>query len=374
MLLARLGHDVVAVDRATFPSDTLSTHSLSRSGVVQLSRWGLLGRVTASGAPAIHQVSFHVGGEVVTRMVKDNAGVDHLVAPRRYVLDEILTDAAEAAGADIRTGVIVKGVTRDARGRVDGVIGRTGDGEAVRVRARFVVGADGLHSRLASALDAPIIDERHRSGAAWYAYFSDLPWQGTELHIGDGLVAGLFPTHDGEANVWVCGPTATLRALGSGSGRDTAFVDLVQRAAPGLGERLRTARQRSPVRGSTNMPNQLRQPVGPGWALVGDAGYFRDAITGHGMSDAFRDAELLARTLDQWLRGQVCEADALARYHTTRDRMVGDLFDLTVRMSSYPPAREFVELHKRLSRAIEAEADELAAWPAVPAPAGSAAA
>jgi 2-polyprenyl-6-methoxyphenol hydroxylase-like FAD-dependent oxidoreductase len=90
MLLARLGHDVVVVDQASFPSDTLSTHSIARSGVVQLRRWGLLDPVLDSGAPAIRQVTFHAGGDSVSRAIKHKAGVDLVVAPRRYVLDTII--------------------------------------------------------------------------------------------------------------------------------------------------------------------------------------------------------------------------------------------------------------------------------------------
>jgi 2-polyprenyl-6-methoxyphenol hydroxylase-like FAD-dependent oxidoreductase len=90
MLLARLGHDVVVVDPASFPSDAVSTHSIARSGVVQLRRWGLLGPVLASGAPALRQVTFHAGAASVSRTIKDKAGVDLVVAPRRYVLDTII--------------------------------------------------------------------------------------------------------------------------------------------------------------------------------------------------------------------------------------------------------------------------------------------
>ncbi|HEU4397781.1 MAG TPA: FAD-dependent monooxygenase, partial [Actinomycetota bacterium] len=118
MLLARLGHDVAVVDQASFPSDTISTHSIARSGVVQLRRWGLLDEVLDSGAPAIRQVTFHAGGESISRPIKDKAGVDLLVAPRRYLLDTILAGAAARAGAQVRPGVTVTGVQRDGRGRV----------------------------------------------------------------------------------------------------------------------------------------------------------------------------------------------------------------------------------------------------------------
>jgi flavin-dependent dehydrogenase len=123
MLLARLGYDVVVVDQASFPSDTVSTHSISRSGVVQLRRWGLLHEVLDSGAPAIRQVTFHAGGESVSRVIKEKSGVDLVVAPRRYVLDTILAADAERAGAEVRAGVTVTGLRRDGSGRVVGVSG-----------------------------------------------------------------------------------------------------------------------------------------------------------------------------------------------------------------------------------------------------------
>jgi flavin-dependent dehydrogenase len=156
MLLARLGHDVVVVDQASFPSDTVSTHSIARSGVVQLRRWGLLDAVLNSGAPAIRQVTFHALGESVTRAIKDRAGVDLVVAPRRYALDTIVAAAAQRAGADVRTGVTATGVQRDRRGRVTGVSGRDRGGAPIELGGRYVIGADGLQSRVARSAGAVI--------------------------------------------------------------------------------------------------------------------------------------------------------------------------------------------------------------------------
>jgi 2-polyprenyl-6-methoxyphenol hydroxylase-like FAD-dependent oxidoreductase len=373
MLLAQQGFDVVAVDRARFPSDTLSTHSLARGGVVQLQRWGLLDEVLASGAPPIREVSFHVGDEVIRKQVKESAGVDHLLAPRRHLLDDILLRAAEAAGADVRTGITVTDVQRDGAGRVTGVAGRDADGSPVDIRARFVIGADGLRSQVARAVGAPITDERHRNGSCSYTYVAGLDFTGTEFHVADGGFVGLFPTHCGEANVWISTPEQRATQLRGGGDRNRAFRDLAVELAPAFGERLDAARQTAPVRGFPGMPNHLRRPVGPGWALVGDASYFRDAITGHGMTDAFRDAEHLARTLGAVLRGEVDEATAMAAYHVRRDELVGELFDIACALALFPPAHRFVELQKQLSRCIETEAQALAALPPL-RPAGARAA
>jgi len=364
MLLARLGHDVVVVDQTSFPSDTVSTHSIARSGVVQLRRWGLLDEVLDSGAPAIRQVTFHAGGESVRRVIKEKSGVDLLVAPRRYVLDTILAAAAARAGAEVRTRVTVTGVRRDGRGRVVGVYGHDHTGAAVEIGARYVIGADGLGSRVARSVGAPMNEVRLAGGAAQYAYYAGIPWSGIEFFVAERSFAGVFPTHDGQACIWVCNPSADAKAVRRRTGsRVEAFDRLLERSAPQFAERLRHARRTSAVQGMLRQPNQLRQAFGPGWALVGDAGYYRDAITAYGISDAFRDAELLAVALDQALGGDAEEATALAAYQQQRNQALAEIFEITCRLAAYPPVPAFIELQKRLSAAIDTQAAALAARP-----------
>jgi flavin-dependent dehydrogenase len=364
MLLARLGHDVAVVDQASFPSDTLSTHSIARSGVVQLRRWGLLDEVLDSGAPAIRQVTFHAAGESVTRTIKDKSGVDLVVAPRRYVLDTILAGAAERAGAQVRAGVTVTGVQRDGRGRVTGVYGHDRAGAPVELAARWVVGADGLGSRVARSVGAAITEARPAGGAAQYAYYQGIPWTGFEFFVAPRSFAGVFPTHHGQACIWVCNPAADAKATRRGTrSRVEAFDQLLERSAPPLAARLRHARRTSPVQGMLRQPNQLRQAFGPGWALVGDAGYHRDAVTAYGISDAFRDAELLAVALDQALGADAEGTAALARYQQQRDQALREIFELTCRLAAYPPVPTFIELQKQLGAAIDTQAAALAARP-----------
>jgi flavin-dependent dehydrogenase len=364
LLLARMGHDVLLLDAAFFPSDTISTHQLARPGVVQLDRWGLLADVLASGAPAIRDVSFTADGETARRTVKDSAGVDLLVAPRRQVIDTLLVDAAVAAGAVLASGVRVTDVRRDSSGRVVGVHGVDRAGELVSVSARFVIGADGLTSRVAEAVAAPYVERQPDGGAVQYAYYAGVPWHGIELVVADRSLVGVFPTHDDQACIWVATPTTDAREARRSAGyRDEAFAAQLAQGAPELADRLRAGRKVSPVTGMLRMPNHLRQAYGPGWALVGDAGYHRDAITGHGMSDAYRDAELLAVALDDVLCGDAGERSALAGYQDQRDRALREVFDITCAMSAYPSVPEFVELQKQLGRAMDAEANELAGRP-----------
>jgi flavin-dependent dehydrogenase len=363
MLLARLGHEVVVVDRAWLPSDTVSTHSIARSGVVQLRRWGLLEEVLDSGAPAIRQVTFHAGGASLRRTIKHKAGVDLLVAPRRYVLDTILAAAAQRAGAQLRPGVTVTGLGRDGRGRVTGVAGHDRAGARVALEARFVVGADGLHSRVADLVGAAVTRAGPAGGAAQYAYYGGGRWDGMEFFVAERSLAGVFPTHHGQACIWVCTPSAEAGAVRRRAGsRGEAFATLVARSHPQLAQRLGPAGRTSPVQGMVRQPNQVRQGFGAGWALVGDAGYYRDAVTASGISDAFHHAELLAVALDQALAGGG-EATALAGYQRQRDQALGEVFEVTCRLSAYPPVPTFIGLQKQLAAAIDTQAAALATRP-----------
>ena len=364
MLLARQGHDVVMVDRADLRSDTISTHQIARTGVVALRRWGVLDEVLASGAPALRQVTFHVDGESTTREVKDRFGVDHLVAPRRYILDTILAEAAVRAGATLRMGVTLDGVRLNDAGRATGLHGHDRNGGLVEIDSRFVIGADGVYSRVARSVGAEVIDDRGAGGATQYAYFAGLPWPGIEFFTADRCFAGVFPTNDGEACIWVCTADADARAARRSAGSTgAAFAAQLHRAAPALAQRLHAARRTSPVSGMLRAPNYLRRAYGPGWALVGDAGFHRDPVSAHGISDAFRDAELLAVALDDALRGDTDEVTALAGYQARRDKALREVFELTCALVTYPPVHEFVELMRQLGRAIDTEAANVAAQP-----------
>ncbi len=364
MLLARMGHDVVLVDRADLPSDTISTHQIARTGVLALRRWGLLDEVLASGAPALREVTFHADGESVTRIVKDRFGVDHLVAPRRYILDAILADAAVRAGATLRTGVTVGGLHINDLGRATGVYGRDRDGGPVDIDARFVIGADGLNSRVARSVGAGFVVDRGTGGSARYAYYRGVPWSGIEFYTGHRCLAGIFPTNDGEACIWICTPETDARAARRSEGSTAAaFEAQLRRGAPALADRLRAAHRTSPVSGMLRTPNHVRRAYGDGWALVGDAGFHRDTVTGHGISDAFRDSEFLAAALDGALRGETRDLTALAGYQSRRDQALQEVFDLTCALVTYPPVPEFIELMRQLATAIDTEAAVLAAQP-----------
>ena len=365
-LLASRGHDVLLLDRADLPGDTVSTHGIARGGVVQLARWGLLSRVLAAGTPPIRDVTFVTADGELSRRVKDRSGVDLLVAPRRIVLDAILLDAALAAGADLRTGTTATALLRDDAGRVAGVRTRDAHGRQLDVRARHVVGADGLWSRTAQRIGAATVYGFEADVSLFYFYVGDVDWRGTEFHVSPNAFAGAFPTNDRQACVWLCRPTTMLTAVrAAGARKGDALLAALEATAPVLAARVRRGRITSRVRGCVSPPNHVRRAWGPGWSLVGDAGYHRDPITGHGITDAFRDAELLADALHQVLAGEN-EATALGQYAAARDAALAETFALTRELTRFPRPARFVELQMELARALDREASALASRPVPP--------
>ena len=149
LLLARGGLRVLVVDPARRGSDTLSTHALMRGGVLQLHRWGVLDALRARGTPPTRTTTFHYGDEVITVPIKERDGVDALYSPRRTVLDAVLVEAAEAAGAEIVHSRSLVGLRRTGGRRVCGAWIAGTDREAVEIEAGLVIGADGIHSRVA---------------------------------------------------------------------------------------------------------------------------------------------------------------------------------------------------------------------------------
>ena len=347
MLLARKGYRVLLMDRCVFPSDTLSTHIVWQPGVACLARWGLLDAVVASGAPAIRTVRFDVGDTAFTGVPPPIGGAEESYAPRRTVLDAILVRAAVAAGAELREDVAVQDLETDG-GRVTGIRGTTRGGSAIAEQARIVVGADGLHSLVVRRVQALQYDARPALACWYYSYWSDVPVQGTEYYPRDGSACGTVPTNDG----LVCVPVAWRRSEFERFRADVEGNYLATLAlAPELAERVRSGRREERFYGTGDVPNFFRKPYGPGWALVGDAGYHKDPITGQGISDAFRDAELLAEALDAGFSGRQPLDAALEDYQQRRDAAVRPMYDFTCQLAALnPPPPEIRRLFVAAAR------------------------
>ncbi len=327
MLLARAGRSVLLVDRGDYGSDILSTHALMRGGVLQLARWNLLGHIIEAGTPPVKATTFHLGEEKVRVPIKAKYGVDALYAPRRTVLDRVLVDAAEQSGAFVRFGTRLTALSRGSDGGVDGVVLQDRAGRAVPVTAKFVVGADGMRSTVAGLVGAPVYRSGRHATAVLYGYWPDLPVDGYNWHYGTTGAAGVIPTNDDQTLVFAGVPAARW-ADTIAAGRFEAFLRVLQETAPALAQSVRAIGER-PLTGFAGRAGYFRQSWGQGWALVGDAGYFKDPLTAHGITDALRDAELLA--------GAIVDGSptALAEYQRRRDAWSAGLFEISDRIASF---------------------------------------
>ena len=355
MLLARSGHRVLLVDRATFPSDTVSTHVVHAPGVAALERWGLRDAVAASGCPPIRRYSFDFGPFVITGAPRAAGGVDEAYCPRRTVLDAMLVEAAAEAGAEVREGFSVEEVLIDG-GAVVGIRGKDAGGSAVTEHAATVIGADGRNSLVAKAVDPQQYNEKPAVSPAFYSYWSGVGSSGFEVYVRERCGMAAFPTHDDLTLVIVGLPEEDFAAARSDV--ENSFLRAVERA-PVLAERIGSGMREERFRAATDLAGYFRKPYGPGWALVGDAGYHLHPITAQGITDAFSDAERLARALTDATEGRSSNDDAMARYQTERDRDAIPMYEMTFDFAQLdePPPAETQQLLAAVARNQQAMND-----------------
>lgn len=342
MLLARSGHRVLLVDRATFPSDTVSTHVIHAPGVAALGRWGLRDALAATGCPPIRRYSFDFGPFTIAGSPRPVDGVDEAFCPRRTVLDTMLVHAAADAGVEVREGFTVDEILVED-GAVVGVRGTDARGTSVTERARVVVGADGRHSSVAKAVRPEQYNEKPAVGPAFYSYWSGVGSSGFEAYVRDGCGMAAFPTHD----------DLTLVIVGMSDEDHTAARRDVERTvlrmldhAPVLADRVRSGTREERFHAASDLAGYFRRPYGPGWALVGDAGYHLHPITAQGITDAFLDAERLSDALDRAFSDADTYEHAMAAYQAQRDEHVMAMYEMTFDFAQVdqPPPPEMQQL------------------------------
>jgi flavin-dependent dehydrogenase len=320
LLLARAGHRVLLVDRARFPSDTLSTHYIHQPGIARLARWGVLDAVKATGCPALDRTVYQVGDVRLDGGTVATEGQAEAYAPRRFLLDQILVDAAVAAGAEFRDGCSVSGLVFE-EGRVVGVKCRSAAGLPVEERARLVVGADGMRSAVAKAVASPFTVQDPLMSCIYFTY-----WQGVsaqfELYERPGRWIGAIPTNDDATLIAAYFPQAEFDQVRGDS--LAHYLENIRTTAPDLYARTEGAERVERLRGTGDQQNFFRTPAGSGWALVGDAAHHKDSITARGISDAFLQADLLADAVSGVLDDPVRLAKGLREYG---EKLQDELFE-----------------------------------------------
>jgi len=359
LLLARSGAKVLVVDRQAYGSDALSTHALMRGAVLQLTRWGLIPDITAASTPAIRSVTFQYGSEAIRVPIKSEHGAECLFAPRRTVLDRLLVDAARKAGAHVRHGVLLSELMFAPSGRVIGVALKHESGSTTTVRTEIVIGADGRQSTVARLVKARAYFQGSNASGLTFGYVENLRHDDVHWYFGKNVAAGVIPTN-GAHCVFAAVPaqrfSATFRDdVGRG------FLQVLGANSPELRADVERGTLIGRLRGFGGAPAHLRQSHGPGWALVGDAGYFKDPLTAHGITDALRDADLLSRAI---VAGGT---RALAAYQRQRDALSLPFLRSTDAIASFAwDLHEVKQLHADLSAAMKAEADHVASWSRLP--------
>lgn len=342
MLLARQGHKVLLVDRATFPSDIPHGHFIYRGGPRRLKAWGLLDKILASGCPPVSKMILDMGAFPLAGKDLVVDGVAMGCGPRRNMLDKILVDAAIEAGAELRERFSVEGFINDGD-RMTGIRGRDiGGGGKTTEYGRIIIGADGRNSRLAQTVQAPVYETAPTILCYYFSYWSGVPCDALEVYVRNKRIVLTFPTHDGITAIFIGWPVEEFQQVRSDiEGNFTEVLEMV----PNLAERVKGGRREERFYGAADLPNFFRKPFGPGWALVGDAGHHKDPYLALGIADALRDAELLAKAVHEGLSGIRPMAEALAGYEKGRNEMAMADYHENLAMARFtPPPPEVAQL------------------------------
>jgi flavin-dependent dehydrogenase len=285
--------------------------------------------VIATGCPPINSYSFDFGPFAIVGSPRASDGVATAYAPRRTVLDKILVDAAAEAGVEVREAFAIDDVEVDD-GVVVGIRGHSGSGTRTLERARVVVGADGRNSRIAKAVGAEEYNTKPMLQWSYYTYWSGLPLDGMETVIRPDRGWGAFPTNDGLTLLvlgWPYAEAAAYKADPEGNYLKTLEL------APEFAARMHDATREARFTGGA-VANCFRRPFGPGWALVGDAGYDKDPITAQGISDAFWDAEQFTNALGEVFDSRRTFGDAMSAWQRERDERAMPMYEFTTQMAT----------------------------------------
>lgn len=317
--LAGRGRRVIALDVAAFPSDTLSTHLFFPNHWAEIEALGALDRVMALQPPLHTRAGLGTARSQVVGPYNDYRGFAYGSCVRRPGLDQALIETARAAGAEVRERTRVTALLRDGTGRVTGVEWTDHDGTTGTIEASLVIGADGRRSTVARLVGTREHHEFPNGRMMAYAYYRDprepLRDLAMQWRQDDELVT-VFPC-DGGQSVVLLMPPAT-RASEFRDDAIEAFEKTVARIEP-LRDRLHGCDRETGVRVSFDHPSYFRHSTGPGWALAGDAGHFKDPVTAQGIRDALRFGRLLGEAVAPVLDDQVQLKSALQRWERDRD-------------------------------------------------------
>ena len=346
LLLGRLGHKVLLVDRTAVASEIPHGHFIHRFGPQRLARWGVLDQIVDSGCPLVSDAVMSMGGVPMQGKNLTADGIPFGIAPRRSVLDKILVDNALAAGVELRVQFVVEDVLYDGE-RVVGVRGRDlRSGQRFAERGQIVIGADGRNSRLAQAVQAPMYEVIPSVSCYYFSYWSGVPLDRLEFHVGRDFVIFAFPTNDNLLALFIAWPIERFPEVRADI--ETHFMATLAQM-PELADQVAAGQRVERFYGTADLPNFFRKPYGPGWALVGDAGHHKDPFMALGIADALRDAELMAQAVHEGLTGVCPLDDVLAGFEQQRNALARPLYQENLSRAKFtPPPPEVLQIRDAL--------------------------
>src|ERR1700722_4758401 len=345
LLLARHGHRVLLVDRGSFPSDTMSTLYIHQPGLSLLRHWGLLDAITASKCPTIDSISYRVEDVLLNGPLPAVDGIKFACAPRRNILDQIMITAAVGAGVEFAEQTTLSTLLSEDE-RVVGVRLRTKYHSDLTERAKLVVGADGMRSKVAGLLGVPFSTEDPRATCIYYTGWTGLSC-GFTMREQPGSWIATVPTHDGVTLVLTYFPRHRFPEIRTGPLESQLAA--IRQQAPDLSDELVGADQVMGIRGTGDQPNFFRKAFGSGWVLVGDAGHHLDSITARGITNAFIQAQILSEEIGAKLDDDAQLQSALSRFASRRDEALIDGYVSTLETSKLQVPSSRLEMLRAIS-------------------------
>jgi flavin-dependent dehydrogenase len=346
LLLARKGYRVLLADKASFPSDTMSGHFIHTRGLACLQRWNVLDRLLATDIPRVPRTIMDTGEVVLEGETLPIDGINYSMGPRRYIIDTLLVQAAVEAGAELREKFTVQRLL-EHDGTIVGIQGRTAGGEVMSDYASMVIGADGMHSLVAREVNAPVYQTHNVLTCCYYSHWSNLPLDTLQMYLAPQGSVVAFPTNNNLALIGISLPYNRFNEVRLDV--TTNFLATVALLAPMLSALTTRATLEERFMGTGDLPNFFRKPYGPGWALIGDAGYHTDPVLGEGISNAFIEAERLVQFIDRGLSEAETLPAALAEYEVQRNQESIPLYEMTMGVASFKPNVEMDQLYHALA-------------------------
>lgn len=314
--LAQKGKKAILIDKARFPSDTMSTHVVYPNTLGRFEDLGVLDEVLANGPPPLY-TAWHHENRMFVAPHAPVRGRDWAICVRRITLDDILLRRAEALGATALQGrraerLIGEGTEESP---LTGLIVVDENGKRTRIDADVVIGADGANSFLANRLGLKKKKRMPTETMLYFAYWTGVATRNTQDFFFEcPWVCAHFPADNGHHVITMNGPVGARKEI---KDLEAFYLEKI-RSIPQLAARLEGATMVSRVLGTTRLDGFYRDHVGPGWALVGDAAHFKHPASAQGICDALHASSVLAEG--------IAKGDWMRRYPAWREEESRELY------------------------------------------------